>query len=313
MNSKILVKAGVTVLAAAMLFTACESSSGRSDRRRRDRDDDSSPRFTRASAEASETTETASVTPTPPVENGVPAQTTASIPDVSFEYASYYLDVISQYEDQITALEDEYRSTRFPSINYYDINGDGIEELMFKYQSEPYCANLAIFHYNPDTGEVEEWFNAYVEDNLGSWGLSSDVVYLNDGDLLILNFMGSGGSYYQTMDEYALTEDGYSLCNSWGLEEFIDDNDHAESGHYTVITGDATFNGGTVPAQDFYDAQEYYINRISSPVMPYSSRLYYDDHTVLDIYDRDWCGIPGVIFNLANYMYLEDFLAYAGA
>ena len=197
-----------------------------------------------------------------------------------------------------------------PSINFYDIDGDEVEELMFKYQTEPYCANLAIFRYDPSTDTVVELFDQCVEQNMGSWSPSCDVVYLNDGDLLITDFMGSGGTYYQEMVTYTLTSDGYSLTGTWELEEHIADDDHGDPS-YTIIPGEATYNGSVIPYQDFYDAQENYIARISSPVMPYSGRLYYDDYVVRDIFDRDWCSIPGIRFSLGNYMYLEEFLELA--
>ena len=298
MNRKILLKAGALALAASFLLTACNSGdSGRSGRRGSRDGEGVSWGGKNPTDETSETNETADPEPLPP--------------EVSSQVINAYLDVLSDYDDAIFSYEEEIYSFSCPSINYLDLDGDGIEELIFKYESEQYCVNLAIYHYDTNSGTVVNWFDQTVE-TPGSWGMDCDAVYLNNGDLLIVNFYGSRDDYYQTMEEYALTNDGFNLCNTWEINEIIEDGQNPQSDSFTPVPVEATFNGGVVPTDDFYEAQADYYSSIKYPVMPYSSRVDYDGFEISDIFDRPFNNLEGSVFSAGNYMYYSDFAAMAG-
>ena len=285
------------ILAASFLLTSCslldQGSGGRSRSGRNRDDDDNNNGFTRPTQETEDTDETAALVDNP-----------YELPD---EYASILADMAPQIEE----FEDVYHSYRCPSINYMDITGDGFPELIFKYVSEPHYVGLAIYSYNPSTERTYELYNDVIETDFGSWSLSFDAVVLDDGHLLLSNFCGSGGEYYQQMFELALGNDGYGVINRWELQELIADDDHGENG-YTIIPGDATLNDEVAHADGFYSAQADYLSRIAYPVMPYSSRLYYDDYTVRDIYDRDFNSIPGSVFAEGNYLFLSELVELSG-
>ncbi len=284
------------ILAASFLLTSCsltDQSSHRRSRRDRNDDDDSGTGFTRRTDVTEETEETQA-----------PITDPYYLPDD-------YINILSDMAPQIQEFEYAYHSYTCPSINYMDITGDGFPELIFKYVPEPYYVGLAIYSYDPGTGNTNTLYNDVIETDFGSWGLSFDAVILDDGNLLLCNFLGSGGEYYQQIYEFELGNYGYEVINDWELEEYIADDDHGENG-YTVIPGDATLNSTATTSDSFYASQADYLSRIAYPVMPYSSRLYYNDYTVHDIYDRDFNSIPGSVFAEGNYLLLSELAELSG-
>lgn len=279
-------------LAASVLMSAC-ASSGKKPQRDRDDDDDDRPGFTRPSTEETEPSETVVIPDTT---------------DLSTDAVLAFTDVLASHYDAISAFEDDFHSWRCPSINLMDIDFDGELELIFKYEAEPYILNLAIYDYDSSRGTASAVLDIPVDDELGSWGLSGDVVLLDDGSIVLSNEVGSGGEYELWFESYTAPYAGgvYTVADRWeGYESMPDRSDDC-------VPESATHNGAQVATDDFYAAQTEYINRIVAPVMPYSGRVYYSDYTVRDIFGRDWNGIPGSVFAQGEYLYLDDYMGRYG-
>ena len=307
-----LIRAGALALTAAMLLTACSDDSGRR-RDRRDRDDDEEE--TRAEETIAETSEET-------------AATEATLPAPSAEEVNEaYLEVLSQYESEIRQFENEFNlySGITPSINYMDINGDGINELIFKYISDdqfpdvdfsyldgPAFANVAIYMYNRETGEADCLLDENVESHVGSWDATCDVVMLDNGNFFIPNYNGRMGYYTQSMSEYQYDGTAFVLVNSWMVnEELPMEVQYDEATPDDIISSDAMLNDQEITPEEFYSAQQDYLSRLAVPLMPTSSRFFEDGYNMTDLFGRDWCGIPGSLFAAGNYMTYDAFVASA--
>ena len=285
------------ILAVSVLICACSPSS-KKPRRNRDDDDERHTGFTRQTVETTEVpAETAAV--------GLSGPEPAGDPVLTPEAAAAFAGVLASYEDEIRAFEDDFHSWRCPSINLVDVDLDGVYELAFKYVSDQFVTSLAIYDYEEVTRDCRLYLDIPVDDDLGSWGLSCDVVLAGDGTILVMNERGMGGSYDQTIDEYTITgsgSSGYTCTGIWTVSEEMPD------GSWECVPVSATYNVSNKNPDEFYEAQQGYVNSIIAPIMPYSSRLYYDDYTVRDIFDRDWNSVPGSVFAQGEYLFYDEFL-----
>ena len=285
-------------LASALLLTAC--SSGKNDRNEEE-------------TEASEqTVESAESTPTP--EPGPSEE----------EVQSAYMDVLNEYSARIISYEQCGYSISYPSINYSDINGDGINELIFNYDStadqeedvsdypDGIFANTAVYMYNVETQEADCVFDEMTFTNIGAWGMEADLVMLDDGNILRANMNGRMGYYTETYDEYQYDGTSYECINSWQLDLSIPDDQWDLPAEQRTVNPDGAMNGvESVPVDDFYAAQQDYLSRISCPLMPSVERFYSNDYSVDSILGGDWCGIPNSVFGQGNYMIYSVFAALA--
>ncbi len=297
-----LITAGAIALVAAVMLPAC----AKTDENGRDGDETET---------SEETVETEAPTPTP---EPLPSEE---------EVAQAYLDVLMSYENDIRLFEQQYNSYSgiTPSINYIDINGDGINELIFKYISDsqqtdidfsyfdyPVFANVAVYMYNCETGAADCLLDTLVESRLGSWDADDDVCMLDNGNIFIPNMAGRMGFYTQSMTEYQYDGTAFVPVNTWSIEESIPvEIGYDEATVGDLITEGAMHNDEPVEPEEFYAAQQDYLNRLTVPLMPVSSRFFEDGFNMTDLFDRDWCGIPGSFFTSGNYMTLDEFEASA--
>lgn len=299
MNKSVKILLSLTLTASVLLAASCSPSSGekRSGRNRDRDDDDDGPGFTRTTTAPSEETE--------PSESTVSYSGPAAPYDftVDPEAGAAYASVLAQNEDAILAFESEFHSWECPAINLIDLTGDSVPELVFKYEGYDYV-NMSVYEYDAASGEAVLRLDIPVESYMGSWGLGCDVVFLEDGSMLVSNMMGSGGNYEQEMQVYECVPSAaglYTLIYDWVIEEEMPD------GSADCVPVSATLDGADLSTDDFYLAQETYVASIAAPVMPYTSRVCYDDYTVTDIFGRDWCGIPGSVFAEGQYYFYHDF------
>ena len=310
---KDLLRVGAAFLMMTMLVTACSDKSSK--RKHRDRDDDEEE------TEVEETEETSEETMETETE---PVETTAAGPTEE-DIDQAYVSVLDSYSSKIKLFENSYNSYSgtTPSINYIDINGDGINELIFKYVSDddhtdmdlsyfdhPVFANIAIYSYNSSTNSADCLLDVEVESRTGSWDGTCDVCMLDNGNILIPNMNGRMGYYTQSMTEYQFDGTKYDEINNWMVyEEIPEDVMTSGSDEYTYESTDAWCNEETVSPDDFYAAQQDYVSRLSIPLMPNSTRFFEDGYNMTDLFGRDWCSIPGSFFTSGNYIFCKDLLS----
>lgn len=283
------------ILAASVLMSACVSD--KKPRRDRDDDDDATPGFTRNTTEETEPNETG-------VAPGSSLGATWDPEDLDPNIADAYVNVLMAYEQGIRDFE-AFHSWSCPAINLIDLDGDGVPELTIKYVTEPYYANFAVFSYNQGDGQPCLRLETMGETDTGSWGASNDIVLLDDGTIMISNFYGSGGEYHYHIDLFE-TSTYSSLGGSWECEEQMPDMSN------DCVPVSAQHGGIDCSTDDFYEAQADMVSRIVAPIFPYSSRCYYDDYSVIDIFGRDWNMIPGSVFAQGNYIFYDGFMAACG-
>ena len=286
-------------LACALLLSACNS-----DKNDRDRDDEEETE----SETVEETAETSAAAPLPSEE----------------EVQSAFMDVLSEYSARIISYEQCGYNISYPSINYSDINGDGINELIFTYDStadqeedvsdypDGIFANTAVYMYNTETHGADCLFDEMTYTNIGAWGMEADLVMLDDGNILRANMNGRMGYYTETYDEYQFNGTSYERINSWQLDMSIPDDQWELPAEQRTVNPDDAMNGTeSVPVDDFFAAQQDYISRIECPLMPSVERFYSNDFSVESILGGDWCGIPNSVFGQGNYMVYSMFAALA--
>lgn len=289
-----LVTAAALLLTATVMLTAC--SAARKPHRENNRsDNDGSNGFTRPSVTETETSASAV-----PFASQVQSTFWDNYdPDIAAAYAV----VLSAHEDGIREFEDNFHSWRCPSICLLDLDGDGVDELMFKYVTEPCYANFEVYSYDETSGEAVLRFRTLGETETGSWGCSNDIVLLDDGKIMISNYYGSGGEYHYWIALYdAAAEGDYPNVDLWELEEQMPDMSA------DCVPVSAAHNAVSCTTDAFYAAQADMVSRIAAPILPYTSRCYYDDYTVRDIFGRDWNAIPGSVFEQGSYMFFDDYM-----
>ena len=256
------------------------------------------------------------------VETETPAPTPEPGPSEE-DVLSAYMDVLSEYSSRIISYEQSGYDSTYPSVNYMDINGDGINELIFNYEdtdareefqvedfADGLFVNTAVYMYNAQTGAADCMFDDMTYTSIGAWGMAADLVMLDNGNFVRANMNGRMGYYTETYDEYQYDGSSFVCVNAWQLDLSIPDDQWGEE-QMTPSFDDAMLGSENVPVDDFLTAQEDYLSRIACPLMPSLQRFHYDDYSAEDLFGGDWCGIPGSVFAQGNYMYYSEFAALA--
>lgn len=236
---------------------------------------------------------------------------------------SAFDDVLFDYQEGIQAYENLGDPSRCPSINYVDVTGDGINELVFAYVSGDNLF-LDIYSYDDASGEAVRianellGYSAMGFDTYAESYLSSDIFLLNNGNLLIVQCYFRDGYYYQLFNEselYYNESNGYYMFAQPETTELLELDmyymNDIELGP-EVEPDDAyrlTVNGRQSMSYDefFQDRQEY-IDNIAIPLIPCAERCSDGDYEYLDPYGRVVGEIPASVFESGSYMYYEDFM-----
>ncbi|MBR1798199.1 MAG: hypothetical protein IJ757_09375 [Clostridiales bacterium] len=304
--SRLTVTAGAAVLASAMLLSSC-STDRRSSRSGRHRDDDEDEETSIETEETADETEETETVPEGPS---------------SSQVAAAYLQVLNQYSHDIRTMEDRYAEymDSIAGINYTDINGDGIEELIIRYCSDAYqtdidtsyfvdptFANVAIFTYSEEAGRAVKIFDVLSESSVGAWDLSGDLVMMDDGTILLTNMNGRMGYYTQSIAEYVYDGSTYVAGDNWMVSEYIPEDQYTSYTDAYAPEADYGYHNDTeITPEEFYSTQEDYLSRVVCPIMPYSGRQYNGDLNTYDLFDRPWCGMEGAVFATGNYISFDE-------
>jgi len=206
--------------------------------------------------------ETAELTPA--------TETTADLMPSDEQIAAAYYGVVSDYEIRVLQCQ-EATDNPVPCINYVDITGDDIPECIVRYCSDsedeaatdwlagmgfpgPATMKVFILSYNPDDDTVNELFRRETHRDVAGWFSDTDLMLLDDGNLVAFETFGGRGYSIYTIEEYSLSQTGYELINTWIWSQ------------ETEVT--VTHNDEPISEDEFNNARDDYENRVVAAVMP---------------------------------------------
>ena len=221
-----------------------------------------------------------------------------------------YLDVVVQYEDQIKAHEKiEADSLEhddpIPSINYYDINSDGINEMILVTNvSDGELTHAYIYTYdvNTDTAVL------MTEDDMSETSLHiwQEWFMLKNGNILCIEYFHYRDEREQ-LKEYRYDQSGMTEVESWSAAGLRDGN------HYSIlkVTHNTAADGMKDSTEEEYlNAVQEYADMIVAPIYPNESRFLSNDFSGnVEIIFTDTYDFLGPEFAKGNYYLYDDFVA----
>ena len=251
-----------------------------------------------------------------------------------------YLEVLSAYEEDITRYEEEVgdfgelfgNSDTVYSINFLDINDDGVIELAFAYMVDPdpvdeylnHIIFMAIYTYSETTGEAVCLLDTGMcsPDDLRA----AEAVVLDNGNILIVADTVQMQSY-EVLKEIELNPNntnGNMICFC-RADTSINSNDdiYLLSNLVFMANDESTLsdNNGYVyyvsssPSFSLSDEESITVDEYVSMYNDYKSRV------VLPLISFDMLGsftrredsiLSESVYDKANYYTLNDFVAYLG-
>ena len=247
----------------------------------------------------------------------------APVVNVTDVYSEYY-DIIQEHSDELILYEtayykfddridgeDECRHGTYPSINFLDLNNDGIEELIM-FQAGSVCHfHISVYGYNYKVGEVVCFYEDMVIDHFmdDGWG---EAVLLSNGNLLFVE---------STHGIFDITE------HVREIQMIYDDDKDPDSEYYSRVINhwyyttdpdpsvtdnqEAELNGEDIDPAEYLAAYEDYKDHMVLPIMPDPDRFVFGGYSMpfIDGYDRPNSILPGDVFAKGNYYTFESMCA----
>lgn len=230
-------------------------------------------------------------------------------PSLDDKVKSSYLQVVTEHESGIRTHE-QYSQQGLElvppveSINFLDINGDGINEMIFMECDSSEECTLSIYTYNIETESAELMVNSLMsEPSMWSW---REILMLDNGNLLVITYDSYRGNYREGMVEYQIDNTELVAVNEWiayGCRMWYGETDlHPFSNVY--------LNEQLSSESEYLAAVQEYADHVISPVYPIACRFENDgficDHDVLC---TDTFDFYGSTFKKGNYYLYDDFVA----
>ena len=230
-------------------------------------------------------------------------------PSLDDKVKSSYLQVVTEHESGIRTHE-QYSQQGLElvppvkSINYLDINSDGINEMIFMECDSAEECTLSIYTYDIETESAELMVNSLMsEPSIWSW---REILMLDNGNLLVITYDSYRGNYREGMVEYQIDNTELVAVNEWiayGCRMWYGETDlHPFSNVY--------LNEQLSSESEYLAAVQEYAAHVISPVYPIACRFENDgficDHDVLC---TDTFDFYGPTFKKGNYYLYDDFVA----
>ena len=215
-----------------------------------------------------------------------------------------YISTLSEYDARIYAYENvsDYlieHNGPIPSINYMDINSDGVNELMFNYMDGD-SLHIAIYGFSEETQSAQllmdrELANFYYY----AWG---EAVVLDNGNILCMGGDAEQAYYEEYMQEYSLDGAEGALVDEWWMWSY----------DYGMTPDGAQHGNDVLSASDYNSAYQNFAGRIVCPATPFGQRFQSSDYSFSVLYDVSNMGLPNSVFEQGNYYHLDDFMDMLG-
>ncbi|MBQ6016765.1 MAG: sigma-70 family RNA polymerase sigma factor [Clostridiales bacterium] len=260
-------------------------------------------------------------------ERTIPVETTATTESpLESKVKSAYLKVVVKNEYEIKEHEnypqDEIpHQNPIPSINYCDLNRDGISELVLvTYNTSLNRSEIEIYTYDEASDEAKkigyyEYFtNVGNTDGPDVW---NEMVYLDNDHILMLTHCYSGytSTYYEQMDNFYYVDTSENYDSYWKAEwngTAFDD---------VVYWDNNTPDYASRTEGAYYDAINYYTAHVVAPVYPGEARLLsrdfsFDMDSVFGRYGTykamDTFSAFDSVYAQGHYYLYDDFVAFLG-
>lgn len=222
-----------------------------------------------------------------------------------------YLEVLTDYKDNIISFEEaglfkDYSGTYNAeySINYLDINGDGITELVFAYYVDPVDdvlnneIYLAIYSYSDDSGEAICLLDRQMCANTNL--AAAEAVVLENGNILIVSDEIQM-SMFERVKEIELNPNNIQgdVIYDYSISIASDPNDNLY-----LLPDMASLNGQSITGDEYNMMYEDYKSRVVLPIMSVDYLYSFNR--------REGSVLTEDISEYADYYTLNDFVIMMG-
>ncbi len=228
-----------------------------------------------------------------------------------------YLDILAVYGESILDFEetgyfDDYTGTAGAdrSINFIDIDDDGVNELIFAYETHTENSlgvsriNLAIYTYSDDQGEAVCLLDRQLSEDILQFGWAEAAV-MNTGNIVIADSNNWRMSNYERVTMYYLDR------NNLQGEEVLVFQDSLSVGvpGGPRLLDYAEEDGRSMSVEDYINDYEAVKSGVVYPLIAVDYNCTGDDSWV---YKRENSELAGAVSDKANYYSFNDFVSFLG-